>query len=371
MTAREQGSRTVKLTLKHAVAAIFLLMLSVAAPLSDAIGQVSPSERMNFTGVAPDPVMAKISGTAWIISATGLINSDAGKRFEQFLITNHVPILSFVNFDSLGGSPIGAMALGRVIRKYRLRTDIAKRDANGKFQPGVCFSACALAFLGGEFRYRSKGSRYGVHRFSFSSSTTENSDIAQILSAAEVEYIRSMGVDPTLWTLSAATSAQEIFEPTKQQLLELGVLNNGRSLAKWSIESSSLGLYLKGEQNTEFGINKFMIVCGAHGQLMLAIIFDPQGRQDQAVRFRADSLIIDGHAYTLKDVLVDKRVVNGLLNALYQLPETNVALIQSAHTVGVTTQLAYEAPIFLGFNAMPFKDGAAKLPGFLKTCRGH
>ena len=179
-----------------------------------------------------------------------------------------------------------------------------------------------------------------------------------------------MGVDPTLWTLSAATSAEQIFEPSEQQLLELRVLNNGRSPAKWSVESSSEGLYLKGEQNTAFGINKFIILCDQKGKLGLYVVFDPQGRQEEAVRFRADSLVIDGRTYPLSDVLEDKRIINGWLNAWYRLTETHLSLIKFAHTVGVTTQLSYQGAVFLGFNAMPFKGGAEKLSGYLKTCRG-
>lgn len=355
-----------RLLLVAALAALY------AATASNVFAQSNSQERMKFNGSCPNQVTARFVGTACTIYASGDIDVDAGKRFESFLVANHVPVWSYVYFNSPGGNPIGAMSLGRVLREHHLRTDIGRLGADGKLHAGYCFSACALAFLGGEFRYRQKGSRYGVHRFSFSVAGPTNTDVAQVLAAAEVEYIRSMGVDPTLWTLSASTSSRDIDEPTKDELLKLGVLNNGRSRVKWSIESiGSEGLYFKGEQNTENGIHKFIIGCPPNRELYLYIIFDPQGRQKEAVQFRADSLMVDGKPHPINRSLLRKEVKNGWLNAVYRLTPKMLALIESAHTVGVTTQLAYGAPVYLGFDAMPFEGGAAKLRGFLTTCGGH
>jgi hypothetical protein len=86
-------------------------------------------------------------------------------------------------------------------------------------------------------------------------------ETAQLLAAAEVDYIREMAVDPSLWSLKAGVSANAIYEPSEEKLVALGVLNYGRSPVKWSIESTDLGVYLKGEQATAFGINKFIIAC--------------------------------------------------------------------------------------------------------------
>jgi hypothetical protein len=347
-----------------------LALALLVAITSAAFGQ--SSERLTFIGKGPDPSTERLLGTAWTIYVAGEIDVEAATRFETFLEANHVPKRSYVYLDSPGGAAVAGMEIGRVFRKHHLRTDIGKPAGNNQTLPAGCFSACALAYLGGEFRYLTKGSRYGVHRFSFSSKSAHDAELAQILSAAEVDYIRSMGVDPSLLTLSAATSAQDIFEPSEQQLLDLGVVNYGRTPAIWTIESAAVGLYLKGEQNTALGINKFIVGCDADRSLALYIVFDPQGREEEAVGFRADSLVINSDTFIpLNDMLLEKKNINGWVNAVYRLPDKYLAQIQSAKSVGVTMQASYQAPIFLGFNAMPFESGAAKLAGLLATCRGN
>jgi HigB_toxin, RelE-like toxic component of a toxin-antitoxin system len=71
--------------------------------------------------------------------------------------------------------------------------------------------------------------------------------------------------------------------------------NRGRKLPTWTIESIPQGLYLKGIQETDNGVNKFMIVCTPGDSTMfLYAIFDggnnaareyfiqPRGSQYQA-----------------------------------------------------------------------------------------
>jgi hypothetical protein len=248
-----------------------------------------------------------------------------------------------------------------------MNTEIGAFNSANRVRPAGCFSACTLAFLGGEYRYRVNGSRYGIHQFAFSSPDLRDMEMAQLLAAAEVDYIREMGVDPSLWSLTAGTPANAIYEPSEEKLVALGVLNYGRSPAKWSIESIDLGLYLKGEQATAFGINKFIIFC-KNNRFGLYIIFDPQGRGEEASSYRADSLVVDGHRYPLQRFLRNKNIQNGWLNADYDLTPEYLSLIQNAKTVGVTTSASYSAPVFLGFNAMPFAEGARKLKGLRSTC---
>jgi hypothetical protein len=311
--------------------------------------------------------MAPFLGSACTIFAAGEIDSDAGKRLEAFLQANRVPVWSHIYLDSPGGNPVGAIEMGRVIRKHRMNTDIGAFDSPDRVRTAGCFSACALAFLGGEYRYRVKGSGYGIHQFAYSSADPRNVERAQLLAAAEVDYIREMGVDPSLWSLKAGVSANAIYEPSEEKLIALGVLNYGRSQVKWSIESTDLGLYLKGEQATKFGINKFIIACH-NNRFALDFIFDPQGRGEEASSYRADSLVVDGHMHPLQRYLLHKDIQNGLLNALYDLTPEYLNLIQNAKTVGVTTSASDSSPVFLGFDAMPFAEGAGKLKGLRNTC---
>jgi hypothetical protein len=57
-----------------------------------------------------------------------------------------------------------------------------------------------------------------------------------------------------------------------------------------------------------------------------------------------------------------------LFNADYVLTAEQLNAIRNAKSVGVIVQGGYGAPAFLGFNNMPFDEGAQKLTGLLNIC---
>jgi hypothetical protein len=87
----------------------------------------------------------------------GEIDVNAGERFAAFLAANNIPFGSDLYLHSQGGSLIGGMSLGRVIREHILTTHVGQKgELKDEFQhieDGVCMSACAIAFLGGEYRF--------------------------------------------------------------------------------------------------------------------------------------------------------------------------------------------------------------------------
>jgi len=328
------------------------------------------TEVMQVIGVPADPTLRAITGDAWALYLDGPIDSGAAKRLEDFIVSNNVPRESWAILNSPGGSLFGGMELGRVIRKYDLRTDIGERKPSHKlrleYDTGECHSACTLAFIGGKFRFLHSGSRFGVHRFAFSSPQKGETDLAQIASASIVTYLREMDVDPDLFSLSTKAGPSEIYEPTAQELSRLKVVNNGFENPKWSIESNNGFLYLKGERDTVYGINKFLLSCPDPSGMVLYVIFDPQGRDDEVMSLPAHSLVIDGKTTPVKPI--SKRIVNGWFNTAYNLTIPQVRAIQRAKSVGLIVQPSYSAPIFLGFNEMPFEEGAHKLAGIVNSC---
>jgi hypothetical protein len=220
--------------------------------------------------------------------------------------------------------------------------------------------------LGGQFRYLTKGSRYGVHQFASTVSGSEGR--AQIASAIIVEYIRSMDVDTELFSLSASASPDGMNEVDTQTLERLNVVNNGTTRPVWTIESAAGQLYLKGERTTEIsGINKFMLVCDGDRKIALYAIFDALRRDDELMRMSAPSLLIDDQVYRID--AVSKSIRNGWFNGIYNLSVREIQALQKAQRVGVTLQFNYDAPVFLGFQGMPIADGRQKLLGFMNQCR--
>lgn len=200
---------------------------------------------MQFVAYPPDTVSERLMGNhAWTIYAAGEIDADAGKRLAAIVAEKHVPLSSLLFLHSPGGNLLGGMELGRVIRKNGLNTYVGQFSSTSSFAGAeYCYSACALAFLGGEYRYLVAGSVYGVHRFFWEGHTNNDAAIAQIISAAVVEYISSMGVDTKLFGLASEAGSSQAITPTIDTLVALNVINKGRKPAKWTIESVTGAIY--------------------------------------------------------------------------------------------------------------------------------
>lgn len=323
---------------------------------------------LKFALVPPDPLLAKVMGNiAWWIYAEGEIDADAGGRLEQLITKNKIPNGSFIVLSSPGGNLIGGMKLGRVIRKHFLNTDIGVEDKKSS----ICASACAVAYLGGDFRFLRQGSLFGVHRFFFSQPTPNESDIAQMLSALEIAYFQEMGIDPELFSVAVQAGKESAVFPSRSELKRLNVVNDGVQKVKWTLESLPDVIYLKGERDTLRGINKFLIVCGKGHKPYLHVIFDAGRQANEIMPMKAESLVIDDNNIAIEKHHAGRYIQNGWLNAMFTLDENLLSKLQGAKTVGFALQSSHDAPIFVGFNDMPFGDGAKKLPGLLSVCAGQ
>jgi hypothetical protein len=329
------------------------------------------SKLMTISYEKPKNGYEKILGSAWTIFLEGEIDGAAADRFAAFVTKNEVPVRSHVVLNSPGGNLYAGMELGRIIRKYDLTTDVGdpakKKGEYSSYGQGFCYSACTYAYLGGRFRYMTEGSHFGVHRFYAKDPASGNMDSAQMTSAQIVSYVREMGVDPDFFTLSTYAGAKEIIEPPKAVLEKLNVINYGMGPTTWTMESHQGVLYLKGQRDTQYGINKYMLICGGMDGIVLHMIFDPQGRQDEVMEMHAHSLVIDG-----QDEPVDvykPTIENGWFNGVYFLTKSQLSRIMKADTVGVILRWSYEGPVFLGFNSMPFAEGREKLIGLVNNCK--
>ena len=330
----------------------------------------SQEKSMTIEGYPPD-LPVEIAGSAWFLFLDGRIDADTPQRFERYLDQKNVPPRSHVIINSPGGNLFAGMELGRLFRKNQLSIDIGRKSLTSKkrfdTEVGGCFSSCAIAYLGGEYRYLKVGSRYGVHRFSFAKQSSADADVAQVASAEITTYIRSMDVDVELFKLSAGAASSDINEPDRATLERLNVVNNGVSRPVWTIESALGKLYLKGERSSALsGINKFIILCDGSSPLLYTI-FDPVGRDQEVMAMTAHSLMIDGKAYPVKAISTEMK--NGLFNSIYKLSNRDIGALRSANHVGLAVRFTYEAPVFLGFDGMPISGGRDKLLGVLSSCK--
>src|ERR1700679_2387042 len=348
---------------------ITLLLAAIAIFPSWAVFAGEGNE-MTVVGAQEDTALQQFMGNAWTIYLNGPIDLGASKRLELFLISNSVPGQSWIILNSPGGNVAEGMELGKIIRKYELRTDVGIQEGATpsplKFTSGGCYSACTLAYVGGAFRFLKGGSHFGIHRFAFTKPEQHEADLAQIVSASIVTYLRSMGVDPDFFALSTQAGSSDIYEPSVEELAKLNVVNSGFTKPKWTVESNSGVIYLKGERDTVYGINKFMLGCAAQTKMELYIIFDPQRHDEELMSFPAHSLVVDDINIPISPIF--KKIDHGWFNVGYILSPEQIISIRQAKTLGVIVQAAYGAPVFLGFDRMPFDDAGDKLDGLLNSC---
>jgi hypothetical protein len=359
-----------------------LPLLAVATPILVAITTfVMPAaaqrstifaERMTFTPVQPREPVA-LFGNAWTILAMGAVDPGAPARLRATIEAHRVPERSIVHFNSPGGDVTAAMELGRVIRETGLYTHLGDPGTVARpepREPSICLSACALAFIGGQFRWATsdRSALFGVHRF-YGPDRALGDDLSQVLSNRIIQYIREMGVDVALFSEVVRAGRDGINLLDRRRLEALGVVNNGVGPTSWTIESASGALYLRGERETHRGVNKFMLVCEGR-RFLLWIIFDAEGAWDQVRLMNSHSLLIDGlpHALALRPGVSEIRLANGWVNVIHPIDGPMIDLVARARTVGFAAQFAPAAPTFRGFDGMEIAAARERLHGLRRAC---
>lgn len=312
-----------------------------------------------------------IFGNAWRVFADGEIDSNSATVLQDLVANTPIPWNSSIYLNSQGGSLLGGMALGRVIRAAGLLTYVGRRGdkAEGEYErystlPGECSSSATLAFLGGTYRWIDDSSEFGVHRF-YDPAGDIGSDAAQVASSIIVEYLREMGVETALFSEMVRIGGGNVILLPRDRLEALNVVNTKAYATRWSVEAHEGRLYVKGERTSWQGINKFILYCENRRAVLLAI-FNPEGRGDEAIEMGAHSLLLDGEPYPISDQRVGPAALqNGLVNVGYALTEELVLKLVAATSVGVALQFFHGAPLFLGFDGMALGEGREKIRGLL------
>jgi len=107
------------------------------------------------------------------VTATGAITAESARDFETFAKANNIRGATLV-LDSDGGSVLGALALGRAVRKLEMITmvgrmlDLDAADGDAKrarlLPRAYCESMCAFVLLAGVERYVPAEARVLVHQ---------------------------------------------------------------------------------------------------------------------------------------------------------------------------------------------------------------
>lgn len=314
---------------------------------------------------------------AWIMSLAGEIDAAAPARVKAAL-ARIGPARVEVYLDSTGGDLFAGMEIGQLLRQAGAATHVGRylagRNPPGDtslalaVQPGVCYSACSLAFLGGVYRYVSEGSQYGVHRVSRSSGPTAGDlDTGQIVSAGIARYIRAMGVGQGLLDLLVQQGEHGIYLLSDAEMKTLNVVNNGRQPADWSLEVTDGGEYLRGMQETEYGRGKIAFLCDQQKIQMFTFYQVGAKAGAMAVGRWAHSLLLDGGMLALPDpdsVVADK----GELQTFFTLTPEQAGRIAASRSVGHAMQAGRDDAGFIGFKVDIPATASQKVRAFINHC---
>jgi hypothetical protein len=150
--------------------------LALAAPLLLLPASVRGSDRtlpMHFELRTQGPADACGTSCKVFVSAAGAITADTPRNFLVFAQGRDLAGAT-IAIDSDGGSVLGAIALGRAIRKLKLVTTVGRlvdspadgqNDQRAVFSPNAdCESMCAFVLLGGVQRSVPADARVMVHQ---------------------------------------------------------------------------------------------------------------------------------------------------------------------------------------------------------------
>ncbi|SDH22582.1 hypothetical protein [Bosea robiniae] len=200
---------------------------------------------------------ARIDSESTWIYADGEITAETPAQFEAFIKTVAIWKRQRIVLNSGGGSVIGGIRLGEIIRKNGFRTAVSKTVKIGEFSepaPGICASACVFALAGGVERDASEGSRVGVHQMgidfarlygdkpvSVEDLTNSFSTPQQALSLVLTHFM-AMGIDPSIIEMMVERGANDMKWLTIDEIRRANIAFAPNALDKWQIEGYGKGI---------------------------------------------------------------------------------------------------------------------------------
>jgi len=351
----------------------FVMAFLIGVRIAFGSSSAQSATKLLIKFIPPDFPTQVALGPHWTVYLDGIIDDDAAERFAEEIAKNGVN-QGDVFLNSPGGNLLAGMKLGRLIRKHGLITHIAKETiGTQRGATGECLSACVFAFVGGYYRFQTRDSMIGVHRFSRLSPSTADLDLAQMVSGTITAYLSEMGVDIALFELMSRVGKDEIYLLPPTEAKRLRVVNNGILPAEWTIEaidgtkSFDGTLYLRGVQETLVGTGKAIFLC-AKGK----VFFEPMYEAGKNAKLIADSAIrhsirFDNQFIPLDTPVQPLTVSNGYVGAVFSLKSEHLARIGNAQSIGYAAY-GLNPDLFWGFT-VEATGAEERIRGFLKSCR--
>lgn len=330
---------------------------------------------MDFHYTEPQTEMEKMLGGFFCINAVGTIKHGDDIKFKEFLDAHRPPSHMVVYIDSTGGNLEAGIGIGRQIRQYGLWTDVgslvleypdpSKPLSPRKHVEGKCFSAATMIYLGGRLRHFSEGSKFGVHRFSFKNPLPDHVAQSQVLSAKIASYVSDMGVSTEFLKLSSATDAKEISFVDQERLKELGVITDGQTGVKWSVQARGKMMYVRGERDSIYGRHKVMLGFSKESGFFFWAVIEAQNRYQELTGFGVVEINLNGEDIKINISDECERLQIGTdVHVFAKISNEQARLISKSASFGVQIKFVHESPTFLGIGAMDTEGGGEQLSTF-------
>lgn len=304
-------------------------------------------------------------GRAQNVYAEGEIRKGTAKQLFDFANTHSLKPGATVYLNSNGGDVIEAIRLARVIESLGFNTGIGIKDRSAK---AYCLSACAVAYLGGIFRYVwNENQIYGVHRFFDSSdkSSKDDLEISQIISSEILKLIEDKNIDPKLFQIMAAAGRDEMIILQKNELHSLNVVNNGAPPPTWEMLEDGDGVYLLGTSADVRGTQQIYFDCDKKLGLVVTAAFE-SADANHVLKYYSDSrgLLLDGKQVELS-VTADSE--NRMIRAYASIPSPLKEKLLNTTKIGF-----YMSPqnreIFAGFEIKHTPQSKTFLRSVISSC---
>jgi hypothetical protein len=142
--------------------------------------------------------------------AQNMIGEGSAAAVDQAL--NSSPRVSTVILSSVGGRITEAESIALLVKQKHLNTTVQ----------GNCLSACTYILLAGAHRSAPQSAKIGFHQATFPGTTNLGQ---MIIDHQMVDYYRSAGVTQSFIDRVMATPSVSMWYPTRDELIEAGVLN--------------------------------------------------------------------------------------------------------------------------------------------------
>jgi len=271
----------------------------------------------------------------------GVIDAGAPQRFEALVRSGKIPSGSDIYLNSSSGDLRAGLALGRLFRAGSMVTHLGtpRRPLQSSVytsKTAVCVDACTYAYFGGLYRWAPTGSdRIGLSpNGAMDPPKTIGMGQAQPASGDVDAYLKDMGVDLGEFAPTLKTSHDPVVWLTAEQMMSMGLANNGGLPITVKSELTSAAPYLVLSQVDRNGEHRITLQCQPSGVTLTAYDLVGATRAREIVSHGTRSYFEIDRKETLTQQHDGASVASQSVMITRPYPATQLEQLLFAHSIG-------------------------------------